>query len=114
MKSESVVLSKVLKIEQPIFGRTNTRVIAGTPPKTTIMQSRKLYRDEYQCAKGSLLTRKIDHAGINGQWYYLDETLGKSVILDDKLIELLDLLESLGLRPFFNGNMDSTNLCVRL
>lgn len=113
-KSEYVVLSRVFRIEAPIFSSTTTKIIAGTPPNLTIMQSRRIHGEyDYECAKSSLLTSRYDNAGFNGRWYYVDENMGKSVILDVKLVELWELLESLGLRPFFNGGMESAHLSVR-
>ena len=111
-KKESVIISNVLKVEPPIFGRTTTKVFGGTPPSKGLVLGRQ--SNEYECARGSLLTSRHEPQGFNGKWYYIDETAGKSVILDEKLIELWELLESLGLRPFFSGGMDSASLCVRL
>lgn len=111
-KKESVIISSVLKIEPPIFGRTTTKVFGGTPPSKGLVLGRR--SNDYECARGSLLTSRHEPQGFNGKWYYVDETVGKPVILDEKLIELWELLESLGLRPFFSGGMDSASLCVRL
>ncbi len=111
-ENKSVILSNVLKVEPPIFGRTTTKVFGGKPPSMGLVLGRQ--SNEYECARGSLLASRHDPQGFNGKWYYIDETAGKSVIFDEKLIELWELLESLGLRPFFSGGMDSASLCVRL
>jgi len=113
-KTKSVIISNVFKVAPPIFGRSTTKVFGGTPPSKGLVLGRDRQSSEYECARGSLLTSRHEPQGFNGKWYYIDETAGKSVILDEKLIELWELLESLGLRPFFSGGMDSASLCVHL
>lgn len=111
-KVESVVVQDVLRIQPPIFGSRSTRIIGGLPPnKGLVLRGED---NDFECAKGSLLISRPDSRGFNGRWYYVDERAGKSVIINEKLIELWELLESIGLRPFFSGGMDSASLCVRL
>jgi hypothetical protein len=116
-KNASVVMSKVLRIHPLDFDGLPLRVLSGNPPDTTIMKKSKLHREydnQYECVKSSLLPSKLDWKGLNGRLHYIDKTVGKRVILDDKLIELWELLESMGLRPFFHTYHGTADLCVRL
>jgi len=116
-RTSSVVMSKVLKVDPLEFDGATLRVIAGISPNITLMQGRNLHRGfdcQYECINTSLLPTKFDRRGLNGRLHYVDETVGKHVILDDKLIELWELLESNGLKPFFYTHYDNVDLHVRI
>lgn len=131
------VIAHVFDVEAPIFNRTQTKVFAhitGNEPHAhrralqPFERSLKSLNDEdankdellievkefdrYECAMPWLLTSEYNSSGFNGRWYFIDTSAGKSVILDKKLIELWELLESVGLRPFFSGDFNKADLCV--
>jgi hypothetical protein len=115
-KNSSVVMSQVLNIEPLAFDCATLRVTAGVSPNVPIMQSRRLlleYDYQYECINSSLLPKQFNRRGLNGTLRYIDETVGKSVILDGTLIELWELLESIGLRPFFQTRYSMVDLCVQ-
>ena len=115
-KSSSVVMSQVLNIEPLAFDCASLKITAGISPNVPIMQSRRLVRDydyQYECIKISLLPMQFNRRGLNGKLHYIDETVGKSVILDEKLVEFWELLESIGLRPFFQTRNSMVDLRVK-
>ena len=101
-----MVMSRILEVHPPVFGKS-TEIFAYT----SSLRSR--VANKYRCVKASLLTSEPDPQGFNGRWYFLDPKAGKSVILDEKLLELWELLESLGVYPFFSGQMHSGDLRVK-
>ena len=106
------VIPRVLDIKPPIFGNSRTKVY-GSAPRTGGISPGDGSVKKYECAKGELLTSEPNAQGFNGRWYFVDTKAGKSVIIDKTLLELWELLESLGVRPFFEGGMDSGSLCVQ-
>ncbi|MEW6997761.1 hypothetical protein AADZ86_08655 [Colwelliaceae bacterium BS250] len=69
---------------------------------------------KYECVSPSLLQGKRNPHSFNEVWYSIDTEAGKSVIKDDKLIELWELLEENELKPFFSGGDISAHLCVHI
>lgn len=67
----------------------------------------------YKCVKPDILTSRPHPQGFNGQWYEVDNSAGKKMIIDSKLTQLWEALEELGVKPFFDGGCDSASLCVR-
>ncbi|WP_029134081.1 hypothetical protein [Sedimenticola selenatireducens] len=93
-KSEYTVISRLVSISPPFF-KTTTEI------------------EGYQCVKTILLTSEPNSQGFNGRWYFVNTKAGKDAILDEELKQLWNLLESLGLRPFFSGGAIAADLCVR-
>ncbi|MBW3513770.1 MULTISPECIES: hypothetical protein [unclassified Shewanella] len=131
------IISHIFDVAAPIFNSTETKIFAhitsdepcakerrlkmmvsllqgvndnSKADEITSVISKESYR--YECVRPSLLTSEYHSQGFNQKWYFIDTKAGKSVILDKKLIELWELLESLGLRPFFSGDIHKVDLCV--
>ena len=115
------VVSRIVDVQAPIFGNT-TNIYAitegitleGHPrPRLGSRAGSRLKLKRYQCVESTLLISEYHSQGFNGRWYFLNTKAGKSVILDQKLAELWDRLLSLGVRPFFSGQIGSGDLRVQ-
>ncbi|MEW6996240.1 hypothetical protein AADZ86_00845 [Colwelliaceae bacterium BS250] len=91
-----------------LFSITADKIIEESPTYD-ITRSYK-----YECACPSLLKGKLNPYDFDNVWYNIDTDAGKSVIKDRKLIELWELLEVNGLKPFFSGGDYSAHLCVHI
>jgi hypothetical protein len=67
----------------------------------------------YKCVKPAILTSRPHPEGFNRQWYEVDSSAGKGIIIDSKLVLLWEALEELGVTPYFDGGCNSASLCVR-
>lgn len=136
-REKHTIIYHIFDVSAPIFNSTETKIFAhitsdephakerrlrmmvsllkgvkdnSKEDEITSFISKESYR--YECVRPSLLTSEYHSQGFNQKWYFIDTKAGKSVILDKKLIELWELLESLGLRPFFSGDIHKVDLCV--
>jgi hypothetical protein len=110
---EHIVILNIIDVHFDLNG-VSTKIYANTSSRSGLVLIKDRWKiKRYECVKASLLTSQPNELGFNGRWYFLNPQAGKSVILDEKLIELWELLESLGVRPFFSGQIGSGHLCVK-